>query len=333
MRNKHIDLIKCIALLFVILVHGLIYTGFYQRTIVGVNDAFYIFLRTIYINCVPLFLITTGYLMNKHTINKKYYKNIIRIIVTYIIISIIQTIVVKYSDLSINLIIKDIFNFTGANYSWYVKMYIGLFLLIPYLNIISNNLDKKQFKGLIATLIIIGSLPAFSYFGINSFLPNWWNIYPLIYYFMGIYIKKYNKINIKKDYIILSIILIFNTLFLFIISYKEIFRNSLLSDYMSIFVIASSYFIFKLLLNIKYKPNKFVEILSKHSLTIYLMSYIFDLYVYKSLSIIDITIIRMFVSGIIILILSTITSLIIDKIIKILLDKTLHKIYDKYIIN
>ena len=32
-----------------------------------------------------------------------------------------------------------IFNFTACPNAWYLEMYIGLFLLIPFLNIIYNN--------------------------------------------------------------------------------------------------------------------------------------------------------------------------------------------------
>ena len=318
-RNKNIDLIKGLALIFVILVHSLRYTGFYQREITGLNDIFYIFLRTIFVNCVPLFLLATGYLMNKHVPNKKYYKGITKVIITYIIISIIQTTIVNYDTLTLKLIINDIFNFTGAYYSWYVKMYIGLFLLIPYLNILYKNLKKPEKQGLIIILIIMSSLTAFKTTEIESFLPDWWNIYPLIYYFLGCYIKEYNNKN--NNFKLLIAILLFNTLFNYIISCFGNFKVIMLNDYMSIFIIASSYFMFKILLNIKYKGNKIIEILSNHSLTIYLMSYIFDLYIYKNIAIMNITILELIIGSTIVLILSTIISLIIDKVIKIVLNK------------
>lgn len=328
MRNKNIDLIKGVALIFVILVHSLIYTGFYDRTIVGLNDAFYVFLRSVFISCVPLFIMTTGFLMNKHEPSKKYYKNIIKVIVTYVIVSIIQTII-KSNDLPIKLIIKDIFNFSGANYSWYVKMYFGLFLLIPFLNILFINLKKKEKQSLILTLIVMSSLTAFKGPGINSLVPNWWNLYPLIYYFLGAYLRCYNKLELKWDFKILLVMLMFNTLFNFTNSYNETFIGLELNNYMSIFVITSSYYMFKVLLNIKYSGNKIIEILSKHSLTIYLMSYIFDINVYNKISFINNYFLQMILGSLIVLILSTFISILMDKIIKTVLDKTIHKTYDK----
>lgn len=35
-------------------------------------------------------------------------------------------------------------DFTGSNYSWYIEMYIGLFLLAPFLNLAYGKLKSKS---------------------------------------------------------------------------------------------------------------------------------------------------------------------------------------------
>ena len=40
--------------------------------------------------------------------------------------------------------VLSFFDFTAAQYAWYVEMYIGLFLLIPFLNLIYNNLKSQR---------------------------------------------------------------------------------------------------------------------------------------------------------------------------------------------
>ena len=55
--------------------------------------------------------------------------------------------------------IWGVFDYTTANYAWYIEMYIGLFLLIPFLNLAYNNLPSRKSKlVLLVTLIGLTSL-------------------------------------------------------------------------------------------------------------------------------------------------------------------------------
>lgn len=75
-RNINIDLIKCIAVFSVISVHFFLNTDFYSRTIINTNMYIAVLFRTLFMICVPLFIISTGYLMKNKTLNKKYYLGI-----------------------------------------------------------------------------------------------------------------------------------------------------------------------------------------------------------------------------------------------------------------
>ena len=64
--------------------------------------------------------------------------------------------------------IFGVFGFSSAPYAWYVEMYIGLFLLIPFLNGAYHSLTSKgQKRALICTMIVIAAL------------PNILNVYPI----------------------------------------------------------------------------------------------------------------------------------------------------------
>ena len=98
-------------------------------------------------------------------------------------------------------------------------MYIGLFLLIPFLNLIYNNLGSKKHKiVLICTMLFLTSLPtivniynfrlgfsADMFFNDgelrNKILPFWWkSMYPVTYYFIGAYFSEYKpKIDRKLN--------------------------------------------------------------------------------------------------------------------------------------
>lgn len=110
--------------------------------------------------------------------------------------------------------ILGIRSFESARYGWYVEMYIGLFLLIPYLNILYNNLqDKRSKQGLILTLLLLSGIPAVGnslcfhipwtmrYNDPSDFLktlPSWWEMfYPVTYYMIGAYLSEY-PLNLSK---------------------------------------------------------------------------------------------------------------------------------------
>lgn len=65
-RYIGIDIIKTIAVLFVICVHFFMNTGYYKQALTpGENLFAQTFLRWLFYICVPLFVITTGYLQLK----------------------------------------------------------------------------------------------------------------------------------------------------------------------------------------------------------------------------------------------------------------------------
>lgn len=138
-RVLKLDIIRIFALFCVICVHFLLNSGFYDTEVSGIKMYCLILSRSLFIICVPLFLILTGYLMNRKTISKKYYRGISRTLIIYIICSIIYSIFLKFylkEEMTIKIFIERLLNFTGTEYAWYIEMYIGLFLLIPFLNII-----------------------------------------------------------------------------------------------------------------------------------------------------------------------------------------------------
>lgn len=138
-RNYNLDLIKSIAIFFVIFAHYFLNTGFYTIEYTNKITTVSFVLKSLSITCVPLFLIVTGYLMNQKEPSKKYYLNLIITLLKYILISVICLIVRKFilhDHTTIKHLIIGIFTFETNPYSWY----IGLYILIPSLNIIIKNI-------------------------------------------------------------------------------------------------------------------------------------------------------------------------------------------------
>ncbi len=297
-RLSGLDLIRFFAILFVPSVHFFLNNGFYETNIKGIEMFISIFFRWMFYIGVPLFMLLTGYLKRKDKLNKKYYKRILSILTSYIFISIICILFRKIylsENIRILRMIISIFDFSACGYAWYVEMYIGLFLLIPFLNILYDSLNTKRKKQiLILSLISMCSIyPIINYINIDGvkleIIPDWWSkIYPFIYYFIGAYINEYKiEINKKKGIIIFILILLIETVLSYIYNYNNKFSTDFLGGYNSLqtIVISTIFFLLLYKVNIKNKITlKIITNISKLSLDIYLFSYIIDLIIYKNLN-------------------------------------------------
>lgn len=294
-RNLSIDIIKTIAVISVISVHFFLNIGFYNVPVTGKRMFVMTFMRTMFMVCVPLFLIVTGFLSKNKVLSKKYYRSISRVLILYVLASIVCCIYKSFTSsdyvLSLKTVILETLSFTGSAYSWYVEMYIGLFLLIPFLNSAYFGLnDKYKKQVLVFTMIFLTTLPTV----INSFfkiLPFWWvNLFPITYYFIGLYLREY-PIKINS---FLNIFIFFLSVFVFsVINYHYNFGgNFKWSDFVGwggYQNIITSALLFNFFINldlsktwnaIRYIFYKISEL----SFCIYLVSYIFDSYFYKRLN-------------------------------------------------
>lgn len=296
-RKIGLDLVRVLATLFVVSVHFFMNSGFYGIKFAGkkmfVAGAF----RWLFYICCPLFMILTGYLNSNKKCEKSFYKKIIPIISSYIFICIAALLFrIFYLNEKISLFaaIIKIFSFEAVGYAWYVEMYIGLFLLIPFLNVLYNSLkDKKNKLILIATLLLITSLPPLTnVLTINNIklniFPDWWvNIYPFVYYFIGCFIKEYAPLKNKKMKLfgLLTMLLLLETglSYVFSIIYTPNFSRGFLGGYNCLLTIIISTLFFLLFYDVDIK-SKYIKqplaFISNLSLEIYLFSYISDKLVY-----------------------------------------------------
>lgn len=312
-RNPNMDILRIIAVLCVIGIHFFYHSGYYYTTNDNAVMYFATVLRTLCSVCVPLFMILTGFLLCNKTLKKGYYSGIRKTIIVYILVAIAcmiyKSIVGSYTLTTLTFF-TGILDFTGANYSWYIEMYIGLFLLVPFLNIIYKNLDSRKQKNiLLITLIAITILPSlFNAFRFDSLewwanpasntetqklIPSWWvGIYPITYYFTGCYIREYGT-KIKNIYLIIALVVAvfgFGT-FNFYRCYGMPFSTSNYVYWSGIEPYVMSVLIFLIIKNLKL-DNINVNVkfvlwkVSDLVLGTYLLSFIFDaIYYYEILNI------------------------------------------------
>ena len=311
-RNPSMDILRIVAVLCVISIHFFYHSGFYYTTIDNPAMYFATVLRTLFSVCVPLFMILSGYLLCNKTLKKGYYSGIRKTIIVYILVAvacIIYKSCVGTYELTGLTFFTGILDFSGANYSWYIEMYIGLFLLVPFLNLIYKNLDgRKQKNILLITLIAMTILPsiinAFKYDSLEwwanpasdnnmqKLIPSWWvGIFPLTYYFTGCYIREFGT-KIKTRYLVIALItaiFAFGT-FNFYRSYGVTFRTENYVYWSGIEPYVMSVLIFLIisklkLENINVKAKFALWKISDLVLGAYLLSCIFDsIYYYEILN-------------------------------------------------
>lgn len=292
-----IDIIKTCAVFFVICVHFFMNTNYYSQPLTpGENLFAQTALRWFFLICVPLFLIATGYLQKNKTLNRKYYKGILPILSVYLLYSVVTIFIRHFHYGEEQNIVKwffDVISFRAVPYAWYVNMFIGLFLLIPFLNLIFNSLNhKKEHMILIATLIFMCGIPSFiNYMPIavmdSNFLyfPDWWlGLYPLAYYYIGCYIRQYQP-KVKKYLAILIMILsiLVQTSLTYYFSHGGPFAN-VLGEYGSVMVMVTASMFFLIFYDVEFN-NKPVawgfKMISNLTLDIYLISFLADRVVYQ----------------------------------------------------
>lgn len=286
-RDIGADIVKTIAILSVVGVHFFLNTRFYRVGLNNTNLFIQTIIQQICLICIPLFVMATGYLNNNTQINRKYYKKILPIIYLYLLYSIPALIYrghIGEIPFDLPLWIDQVLHFKGHRYSWYINLYFGLFLLIPFLNKMYNSLENKKEKTLLIVILALltcaAAVPALH-------LPGYWkSIYPLTYYFVGKYIKEFKpEIKISKNILLIIAVVLVQAIVEYVVAGKGEYRH-VLTDYSSIFRLIEGYLIFVLVYKFEIRNNKFRNIvisISKLTLDIYLASFITDRLTYKVL--------------------------------------------------
>ncbi|MDE6780765.1 MAG: acyltransferase family protein [Ruminococcus sp.] len=294
-----IDIIKILAVFMVICIHTYLHDGMYGEPITGTKYILPIMCRWLAYTCVPLFMIATGYLMKNKKLTGKYYTGLIKIIVIYIIVSIIcmKFNHAKYgSDFSDPwIVLKGFLEYSNANYAWYVNYYIAIFLCIPFLNLAFNGLETKgQCFVLVVTVAALTVFARSLFLGFDrtnqiKLIPDYLNgAWPLAYYFAGAFIREYPLKRTILNKILIIIGLSASTGFLTWSTYKQSlinlnegqrFVSYHFNDYGTYPVYLVAVFIFLLLFDITTK-NKVVKFILRQisgaTFATYLISYVFD---------------------------------------------------------
>lgn len=345
-RNYSLDVIRIFALIFVISVHFFLNTGYYEIPQDSWEMALITIYRSFFLICVPLFILLTGYLNKNKKVSKQYYIKISKYIWIYLLATILIGIYQRFclidQTLTLRSFAKKTMSFSVSGNAWYVEMYLGLYLMIPFLNKIWNGCKPNEKRILILVFAIITFLPN----TINNFrllplewwkmpssnlnyieiLPNYWMvIYPITYYFLGSYISEINLDNVKlKKYVIIEIIItILFGLYNYYRSYPQYFVSGGWQEYNSILVAIIAVLFFIILLKIDFNniaPNskKIIKFISDRVYGAYLCSWILDNFIYKYLNLAIPVVLDRLSFFLFAILINFISSIILSEVVQIL---------------
>lgn len=306
-RYAGIDIIKIIALIFVVTVHSFLHTGFYSTPMSLDFGLFQVFFRWAAFCCVPLFMTVTGYLMSRKKLERGFYGGILRVVVIYIIVSIINVIFNIYFYHYVYTpwtFIRGLFMFSAAQYSWYVEYYLTLYLLIPFINQAYHGMRTRRNKRIMLITVCFLFLFAQSFFigtdlptQIKPF-PNFFTRgYPFAYYLIGAYLRDFPpkpKRNRKLRYFALYCAALIWTS---VITFYQCRTNTETGgtwrpwhndDYAAWPVALMTVTLFLMLFDVRIRSKTVCSVLKRLSnatFAAYLISYVFDCITYSKLNV------------------------------------------------
>ncbi len=290
-RIVWIDLLRVIGVIGVILIHVVSNT---INTFGGLSNnshIFYVFIHYFSSFAVPLFVMISGmmFLSKKELSYKEMFKKyILKIILIILVIGSLMILMEEIfinKDISINLVEKTFIRLITGNiwaHMWYLYLVLGLYLITPVCQLITKNINEKEFRIFLIILFIISIIvPTINKLFKIELAINMLNISGYIfYYFYGYYLYNYN---INKKYKIVNYILAIIAIGYTI--YRAITINSLdnVYSYISLVPCILSSATVLVLKNRSITKDKLINLIAINSLGIYILHQLFINIIYKVL--------------------------------------------------
>ena len=275
-RNYGIDLLRVISMFMVVLLHVNLCVGlldYYEANTLG-----YIFVWGIeaFAFCsVNVYAIISGYVLFNSRFKLKRLLQLYLEVLFFNLVSHVLMATINHQFYGFKDFIKGFIFIMPlkSRSAWYFNAYFLLFLIYPLLNLLTINMNKRQFIFLFIILGVLSCilLPYIYHF---DFAEGYSFIWIVSLYFVGVYFKKYGffKLSAFKNCIcyvgvtmlILLIRIINNILPPLNVVTLSGYRMNLKYEpylYTSIFVILQSVFLFNGFAKIKVKNNVFQKIL------------------------------------------------------------------------
>lgn len=157
-RNINIELLRVIAMLLIIVRHFIEYTYLLEK-IPKDSITYYSVSMLHVITCVAVnvYVLISGYFLCEKKIKIKKVVVLWIQVFLYSLVFYISLVILKMAPFSIADLMKVIMPISGNQY-WFARVYIGMYLLMPFLNLFIKCLNKKQHQFLLVVSLLMFSL-------------------------------------------------------------------------------------------------------------------------------------------------------------------------------
>lgn len=191
-REPGLDLLRCLALLFVVTFHSFLNNGYYTQPQRGAAMWLAGSFRWLCVSCIGLFLMLTGYLKSGRTDFRSCWRGLAPVLLGYLLAAAVSIPIRHFvfgDTHSLSGWITKLLGFSAVYYGWYVEMYAGLVLMMPFVNMLLCQLkDGKHLLVFVCVMLTLTALPGATPL---NFLPDHWrNLYPLTYYILGAVVRR-----------------------------------------------------------------------------------------------------------------------------------------------
>ena len=203
-RNSNLELLRIISMAMII---GLHYFNSSMGGALGqvkpshFNFYFAYLLESMFIVGVNCFVLITGYFMiEKKSVGMNRIVEILIIMLFYSIVFYLLALSMGLIQLNVKEIFKTIMPFFYENRRWFIKTYLILYILSPFLNVAINNLDQKNYKILLIILLVLFSVWPSFFPGAPSNDYGYGIITFVILYAIGGWLRKYYNADRNKSF-------------------------------------------------------------------------------------------------------------------------------------
>lgn len=280
-RKSNIELLRIVLILMIIVLH---YFNSEMGGLLGnvapnsMNYYLSHFLESVSIVAVNTFILITGYFSyRKDKVHfSKAFKLVLMMIFWGIILSLITILFIDHKKIELG-DLKTIIRISTSQ--WFVVIYCILYLQIPFLNKIINNINQHSYKVLLSIGIFFFYIWP-SFYTKVTLSDGGYGIVNFVYlYFVGAYIRKYHKEDRKLGKSFVIYLISSCLVFLFSLKYGKAW------DYCFIFTLIGSVAIFEIFRSLNIKYNPIINKLATYTFAVYLIDVndFFNKFLYRTL--------------------------------------------------
>lgn len=267
-RNGSLDLLKCLCMLFVVIIHLLGHSGY----LAALNKGTFVYYGANYLAsfvkvAVPIFVLITGYFGISFKLEK-----VVTMEITLLFYSLLTFIIAFVFagggiEHTITSVLKTILPFSYKSW-WFATHYIVLMFFAPYINTLLQSIDKKKHISLIVMcFILFNVISSFSLDPIDT-TGGYGFVNFIFLYLIGRYMRMYGLFQNIRGYQWFLGYCFFS--FLILLSY-HFYGNYKFGTYNSVLLLLSSISLFNVFTRIKIRTTIFSRMVP-YTFAVYLIS-------------------------------------------------------------